>query len=187
MPIGQAKVGLLGNDIGKLELIETIVVSSSSYADFTNLGSYNVHFMTFNNIDTSSTSGLNGVFARYFESGVLESGSVYYLARKFGGASGAFNYTTSTSDSYVNLFSGSTAAGNNNGYCFFSCLTDSAKYSFNTMHMAGDLGTGSGFFMMYGGGVLPQTSAVDGIRISANTNFTDNFSGTISLYGIKDS
>jgi len=40
--------------------------------------------------------------------------------------------------------------------------------------------------MMFESGVLPQASAVDGIRISANTNFTDTFSGTISLYGIKE-
>ena len=41
--------------------------------------------------------------------------------------------------------------------------------------------------MLFGSGVLPQASAVDGIRISGNINFSDTFSGTLSLYGIAES
>ena len=35
--------------LGQLELIETQTVSSVSTVDFTNLGNYNVHFLTINN------------------------------------------------------------------------------------------------------------------------------------------
>ena len=184
MPLGAARFGLSVADLGKLELIETKIVSSSSFADFTSLGNFNVHFMTFNDIQTGTTSDLNGLFARYFESGVLETASVYQFARQFGSVGGTFGESRSTTDPYINIVSGTTAATLTTGYCYFYNLTDSSKYSFNTAHNFTDLGS---HFMMFESGVLPQASAVDGIRISANTNFTDTFSGTISLYGIKES
>ena len=55
MPLGAARFGLLGGvaDLGKLELIETqTITTSSSSIDFTTLNesTYNVHFVTFNNL-----------------------------------------------------------------------------------------------------------------------------------------
>ena len=58
---------------GQLELIETqTVTSATAYVDFTNLGSYNVHFMTVNNFKTPAGDSLMGF--RLIESGVVESG-----------------------------------------------------------------------------------------------------------------
>ena len=64
MPIGQAKFGLLGGvaDPGKLELIETKNVSSSSSAIFTSIqeSTYNVHFLTVNDFQPSDDTKFLG-------------------------------------------------------------------------------------------------------------------------------
>jgi len=80
MPIGQAKFGLLGGvvDPGKLELIETVNASAVSSFDFSTLGTYNVHFLTYNDLFNSSND--KGFGIRLYESGVLETASVYQLA-----------------------------------------------------------------------------------------------------------
>ena len=167
---------------GQLELIETQTPSGASYVDFTNLGDYNVHFLTYNDIQSPSTAGLNGLYARYFESGVLETASVYQFARQFGSVTGSFGEGRSTTDAYINIVSGTTSATETNGYVYFYNLTDSSKYSFNTNHSFAYLGL---HYMLFGTGVLPQASQVTGIRISGNINFSDTFSGTLSLYGIR--
>ena len=186
MPLGAARFGLLGGvaDLGKLELIETQTPSAVSYVDFTTLGDYNVHFLTYNDIQSPSTTGLNGLYARYFESGVLETASVYQFARQYGSVTGTFGESRSTTDAYINIVSGTTTATETNGYVYFYNLTDSSKYSFNTNHSFAFLDL---HYMLFGSGVLPQASAVDGIRISGNINFSDTFSGTLSLYGIAES
>ena len=187
MPLGAARFGLLGGvaDLGKLELIETQTVTTSvASVDFTTLGDYNVHFLTYNDIQSPSTAGLNGLYARYFESGVLETASVYQFARQYGSVTGSFGESKTTADAYINIVSGTTAATETNGYVYFYNLTDSSKYSFNTNHSFAYLGL---HYMLFGSGVLPQASAVDGIRISGNINFSDTFSGTLSLYGIAES
>ena len=152
--------------------------------NFTNIKEnvYDVHLLEYKGflVDTSNARPI----LRFYESGVLETASVYQFARQFGSVGGTFGESRSTTDPYINIVSGTTAATLTTGYCYFYNLTDSSKYSFNTAHNFTDLGS---HFMMFESGVLPQTSAVDGIRISANTNFTDTFSGTISLYGIKES
>ena len=52
---------------GQLELIETQTVSGVSQVDFTNLGTYNVHFMTINDMAIATDNQLIDI--RFFESG----------------------------------------------------------------------------------------------------------------------
>ena len=61
-------------------------------------------------------------------------------------------------------------------------LKDSSKYSFITHHtVRGNTTTFTG--AIFGGGVLPQTSTVDGFRLKmASGNYA---SFTIKLYGVK--
>ena len=64
---------------GQLELIETKTITSAvSTVDFDDLGNYNVHLLTVNN--AYNTTDGKGIAIRLYESGVLESGSVYDLA-----------------------------------------------------------------------------------------------------------
>ena len=169
---------------GQLELIETQTFSGVSTVDFTSIdeSTYNVHFMTLSDIEHTSANSTTRI--QYFESGVLETGSVYQYALQSGDAGGSFVETKSTGNTIIFLSynNNGTATGDlESGYVYFYNLGDSAKYSFNTQQIVFQ---DNGLFRMdFGSGVLPQASTVDGIRLDfggANT------SGIISLYGIKE-
>jgi len=189
MPLGAARFGLLGGvaDLGKLELIETQTFSGVTAVDFTSIdeSTYNVHFMTLNNIQ--HTGGLSTTRFQLFESGVLETASVYQYAYQEGTSGGLFQEIKSTGNNFIywsNNNNGTTqdARDSENGYAYFYNLGDSSKYSFLTHQMGfTDFGL---FRMNFNSGVLPQASTVDGIRL----NFAPfNTSGTASLFGIAES
>jgi len=190
MPLGAARFGLLGGvaDLGKLELIQTQTFSGVSTVDFTSIdeSTYNVHFMTLNNIQ--HTGGLDTTNLQLYENGVLETGSVYQYAYQTGTSGGLFQEGKSTADndiywSYNNNGTTQDARDSENGYIYFYNLGDSSKYSFVTYQMCfTDLGL---LRMDFGSGVLPQASTVDGIRLKMHNGF--DTSGTASLYGIAES
>ena len=186
MPIGQAKVGLLGNDIGKLELIETNDISSTSTLLLENLQTsiYNVHFLTYNDVGVSTDA--QAPYIRFYESGTEESASVYKHANKEGRASNLFYdvYSTGLSAIRITGNGGNQTNEKENGYIYFYNLGDSSKYSFTTAHNSNYNRDPSATFN-YGSGVLPQTSTVDKIKFYVPSGTFS--SGTVSLYGIKDS
>src|SRR5210317_700462 len=187
MPIGQAKFGLLGGvvDPGKLELIETQTASSDSALNFTSIdeSTYNVHFMTINNIDVSSDNA--DMNFRLYESGVLETASVYQTAVQQQWADGFVNDFKSTGTTFLKATSSIGNDTNETGqsYHYSYNLGDSAKYSFQTGHYL-QMYSVPTFFVGFGSGVLPQTSTVDGIQLYSSSG---TFSGTVSLYGIAES
>jgi len=168
---------------GQLELIETQTVSSVAQVDFTNLGTYNVHFMTINDMAIATDNQLIDI--RFFESGVLESGSVYQSAGVLGASTGSFSEERSTSATFYRWTGGIGNATNEtgNGYCYFYNLIDSSKYSFLTSHTQFQ-NSSNVSHTYFGSGVLPQASEVSGIRILSNSGNIDN--ADISLYGIKE-
>ena len=190
MPLGAARFGLLGGvaDLGKLELIETQTISTStSFVDFTSIdeSTYNVHFMTVSNFQPASDN--HYIAYRLYESGVLETAAVYQQARQFGLASGTFGEARSTGIDEVTV-SHATGKDNeetNNCYIYFYNLGDSSKYSFSTSHSSG-LSAGGTFGFEFASAVLPQTSTVDGIRILTDQGSNIEHT-TISLYGIAES
>jgi len=171
---------------GQLELIETVTVDDPDFSnsiqvvDFTSLGDYNVHLLTYNNL---FVQGYGYPSLRFFESGVLETASVYQYAYQDGISSGTFNQLRSTSDDMLRM--GKNAYQNLNGYAYMYNLSDSAKYSFTTFHSSMVEGNNLGSQMSFGSGVLPQASVVDGIRF-----LTDPIqligTANVSLYGIKE-
>ena len=188
MPLGAARFGLLGGvaDLGKLELIETqTITSSTATADFTSLGSYNVHFMTFN--DMKPVTDGTFVCARLSNDGgssYLSSG--YQYALQSGTASGTFAESRSTS-STVLFISNDTGTGTNevaNSYAYFYNLLDSSKYSFLTNHST-DFNSSASYEMWFGSGVKPTAETHNAIRILFNSGNIST--GTISLYGIAES
>ena len=76
MPVGQAKVGLLGTSQAGLVLIETQIVSNEANIDFTNIreSSFGLHFVTY---ELSPATDNAIVSIRFYESGTLESSNVY--------------------------------------------------------------------------------------------------------------
>jgi len=190
MPLGAARFGLLGGvaDLGKLELIETQTISSSvASVDFTSIdeSTYNVHFVTINNLLFSNETGNELLSFQLYESGVLETASVYQYAQQYGDSGGSSGEQKSTGTAYpfLSISAGSSGVNTTNCYAYFYNLGDSAKYSFSTFQCVG-LTSGAEYQGSFGSGVLPQASTVDGIRIFPNIGTYNDF--VISLYGIKE-
>ena len=93
----------------------------------------------------------------------------------------------STSTSFLVLAFQTGTAGNEkqNGYSYLYNLTDSSKYSFQTMHSMGRRSVPDDMFV-FGSGVYTTANQVDGIRIipEATSNLD---TGVFSLYGIAES
>ena len=139
--------------------------------------------MTYSNLTLAS--GNNQIGMRFYESGSLETASVYEWAiERVEGSSFSEQRTTGYDRLPIAWYAlGTNTGANANGYCYFYGLNDSGKYSYFTNQSSG-WGYGSDTGEQYGGGVLPQTSTVDGIQI-ANYGGSVNISGTLSLYGVK--
>jgi hypothetical protein len=194
MPLGAARFGLLGGvaDLGKLELIETkSITSSTNSMDFLSIqeSTYNVHFLTYNNFRPETNADRLGL--RFFESGTLETASVYQYANQLGRAGGTFTDTVrSTADNHIFLGTNiaNTATNSDSGYCYFYNLGDNTKYSFTTSHTTGMYYNTPEYSFFFGSGVLPQTSTVDGIRLLIGNSPARNIANLqASLYGIAES
>jgi len=165
---------------GQLELIETQTVSTVNTVNFTNLGDYNVHFLTVNNLQVAVTNTRLGV--RFYESGVLETAGVYQWAYQqcLQGSGGEFKATSHSSipiqiEQPINFGGG--------GYNYFYNLIDNTKFSFLTnQHNR----ISNAMIGEFGSGVMPQTSEVTGFQIGSYDSSNENFSLTASLYGIKE-
>ena len=186
MPIGQAKFGLLGGvaDLGKLELIETKnITSSTSAIDFTSIqeSTYNVHFAVFSNFTASaSVNYLQSRLSNNGGSSFISSG--YQYAHQYGSTSGTFGESKSTSYSFFN-FHTENGTGNAGSYAYFYNLGDSSKYSFCTNQV---MGIGTQTYMFFGSSVHPTAETINAIRfMPSGAGTIDNID--ISLYGIAES
>ena len=173
--------------VGTLELIETQSVTSAQNVDFISLGDYDVHFLTVN--DHTFPAGSQDYGIRFYESGVLETGSVYQYADQQCGVGGNFYEDNSTSANYIRIDNTGSEQWVQNWYCYFYNLSDSSKYSFVTFQKvperltSGGSYNSSGTYIDFGSGVLPQASTVDGIRVYDSSQTAS--AGTLSLYGIR--
>jgi hypothetical protein len=175
-----------GNWGGSLELIEEQTYSSAvSFVDFTSIqeNKYDVHFMTFNNVDYASEQV---PALRFYESGVLESAGVYQYAEQQCQSNGSFAESKDTASTFLGL--GNYAVGASNGYCYLYNLGNSSKYSFISFHNVNTDADASPSEAVadFGSGVLPQASTVDGIRFTG-AGGANLSSFNISLYGIAES
>ena len=162
---------------GSLELIQEQTVSAVSHIDFTSIqeDKYDVHFLQLNSI--SSTANLNGGY-QFYESGALRTASDYQYALQYGTTGGSFAEEKNTGISRIvaqNYYS----ANPTSAYAYFYNLGNSSKYSFCTYQVW----VGGQSLFMFGGGVSPLTSLVDGIRVY--TSGTNAISGNAKLYGVK--
>ena len=166
---------------GSLELIEHQTYSSAvANIDFTSIQEsvYDVHLL----IGKYSFGTADLVGFRFFESGVLETASVYQVARQFNRADGTSGEARSTA--VADIFVGESTTQPQDIYLYIYNAGNSSKYTFTTQHLT-TVNNSSVYFTSFGGGVLPQASTVDGIRafgrVSGN-NF-DDFD--VKLYGVK--
>jgi hypothetical protein len=180
-----------GHLSGSLELIEEQNYSSTVTAiDFTSIKGniYDVHLLQVLNFKSVSSNNAP-VGIQFFESGTIESASVYRYGLYKNSTSSA-TVDTSTSSSIIKTCTTATGGGVGKPYNFYAYLyklNDSSASSFVTSHGFGhDAFAGAGTVMNthFGGGMLPQQSTVDGIRITTSTA-VDLASFNIKLYGIK--
>ena len=170
---------------GQLELIETQTISGTvAQVDFTSIKQniYNVHFLTYNNIQIDTDANEMGI--RIGDGSSFIAGG-YQSAIQEGNANGTFSETRTTSGTYFRL-GGDTGTGTNetaNGYVFLYNLGDSTKYSFTTQQCV-TWDRNPYAKMVFGSAVFADTRVVSELRCFITTGNFDN--GSISLYGIKE-
>ena len=170
---------------GELQLIQTQTVTPNVAAvDFTNIqeNTYNVHFLTCDNVQAVSDGPILEI--QFYENGTLETASVYDYARQYGNSAGTFGEDRSSSSDGIEFLpnTGGSTNETSQGYAYFYNLGDATKYSFSTLHSVA-MNANPYLLMQFGGGVLPQASKVDGIRLKFSSGNIDT--GTYSLYGIR--
>ena len=169
---------------GSLELIEEQTVSSVANVEFTNLGNYDVHYLTVNNLKVVNDNVWLQV--RFYEGGVLETASVYQFAEQVGIGTGLFYEARTSANGYIQFMTGANVGNatneSGNAYCYFYNLTDSSKYSFLTNQCV-VTSPSTNLNMNFGGGCMPQASAVDGIQLVLSSG--NIASATMKLYGVK--
>jgi len=172
---------------GQLELIET-QTASETYYDFTNLGNYNVHFLTFNNAGGSTQAYFNIRLSNDNGSNFIASG--YQYAAQYGQANGTFGPLQSTSTTSFLGLTGYTLASETGssavGYVYLYNLLDSSKYSFCTYQTMTKINSAQGNQpqFRFGSAVLPTAETHNAIRFFNNAT-TSNDIDSISLYGIR--
>ena len=142
---------------------------------------YDVHYLTIDNYQPTTDD--TDIRIRFFESGVEESASVYQYAYQYGTASGTFDEVKSTGADHIRATfnTGNTTTEKSNTYTYFYNLGNSSKYSFTT-HQGMTISGIPTIYMFFGGGVLPQASTVNQIKLF---NASGNFSCTAKLFGVK--
>ena len=177
-----------GQDSGSLELIDTISYSSGvSTVSATNLqeDKYNVQLVHFENFQiTTSGGGTCQTNFQLAENGTFTT-SGYQRAVQGANASGGSGFEgKSTSDSRImNAYStGNGVDINFSLYMYIYNAGDSSKYTFINTHLTKV--EGGVFQYQFGGGVLPTTSKVTGVRAVESVGGTyDSFE--VKVYGVK--
>ena len=185
-----------GNWGGSLELIaEQTADGSSATIDFLDIKEdvYDVHILTYNNVGTTG-SDYDLILIRLYESGVLETASVYQWANqriRANGGSNEYRSTVSSSLAPVNNGISSQTIEGINSYIYLYDLGNASKVSYlswQTVEVP-SYSEAQVFSANYGGGILPQASVVDGIRLY-NTQATSSSSissgSNFKLYGVKE-
>jgi hypothetical protein len=190
MPLASSRFGFLGGvaDLGKLELIETQTYSSAvSFVDFTSIqeSTYNVHFMTFNNMKTAGDNQ-ETISLRFMVGGVAQTSADYVIAMQRFSSDGALFGESKITDSKVKFIYGTgTATGEGtSGYAYLYNLGDSTKYSFVTGQVT-SLTNDAKYAGAFGSAVYDVANEVNGIQVLKNTGNYSAFD--VSLYGIAES
>ena len=175
-----------GHAGGSLELIEEQTFSGVSAVDFTSIQEnvYDVHFLEV--INNNFSGGDSSLGIQFYESGVLETASVYQYAIQYNFSDGTNGESKNTGRDIIFVNIANFGQGTNdsgNAYVYFYNLGNSSKYSFVTLQ--GLLQDSSVMKMSFGGGVLPQASTVDGIRLKETIGSGATVSGTARLFGVK--
>ncbi|MAW27051.1 MAG: hypothetical protein CL498_03560 [Actinobacteria bacterium] len=190
MPLGAGRFGLLGGvaDLGKLELIQTQTISSSTAnMNFIDIKEdiYEVHLLQISNFSTTTSSDQFLEMRLSNDGGSSYESSNYLYSFQYGGTNGAFGDLKSASASEFDMLVGNASStGSGNGYMYLYNLGNSSKYSHLTNHTFAINNAGIGYFH-FGGYAYTVAETIDAIRLFPSG---DNIlSLTASLYGLAES
>jgi len=189
MPLGATRFGFLGApDPGKLELIETqTITSTTSAVEFTNLGTYNVHFIAQSNVDLATDGAFTQVqLSSNGGTSYITTGYEYARQRNYiSSGTGYSQEGKSTNTTFVAILgsSGTSNYENGNAYAYLYNLLDSNRYSYGTFQAISVSSTDLDSW--FGSAVLETAAAHNAIRIIANNGDIEEMN--ISLYGIAES
>ena len=169
--------------VGTLELIETQTVSGASAIDFTNLGDYNVYFVTMPTMETNSTghpqaSKMQLRFSNDGGSSYESGASDYQWANQYVKTDGGNGESRDSADSSIEWTPRCNNGEPTSAYMYLYNLKDSTKYSFTTSHTTINVDQGEFFF---GSGVYTTAETINAIRFYNDYSMT----GSFSLYGIR--
>jgi hypothetical protein len=187
MPLGSARFGLGGVDLGKLELIQTQTVSGVSSVTFTSIDetTYNIHLLTFNDLDLSNDQeNLNIQFSNDGGSSFESSNYRWAHQRQIEGTGGLGVGSTSASKIEINRLLGNATNETQNGYIYFYNLGNSSQFSYTSSHTTGLYFNGH-YIANFGGGVYTQAETINAFSFQ-DSGSGGTFSATMSLYGIKE-
>lgn len=173
--------------LGQLELIQTQTVSSAvAGIDFTNLGDYNVHFITTQSFSSATDYGALSLRVST-DSGTSFKTSNYQYANQYSNQGGNGQQRT-TSDSMITQMTPPNSGASpfaSNGYAYLYNFLDGAKYSFVTWRSTAVISANSQYEGYGGSGLYDSAESHNAFRLMAqNSSNTDQ--GTVSLYGIKE-
>jgi len=169
---------------GSLELIEEQTVTSGNTVDFTNLGNYDVHYLTYENLQASGTTELQIRVSN--DNGSTFETTNYQYAIQYMNAGGTFSEVKSTS--YTSFRLGNRVGNNRagNGYVYLYNLLNSSKYSFCTSQSASrDTDASANGRFQFGGSVYTVAETINAIRCFISSSYAFNETGTIKLFGVK--
>lgn len=191
MPLGAARFGLSGADLGKLDLIDTQTVSSVSAINFTDIkgSSFNTHLITVNNLEFTSSG--NNLCIRVSNDGgsTYEDTSGFYgFATFYASQVAGFNeYRNASADKFdIGLLGGYGSTYSMNLYAYMYNANDSNSFTFFSSHGTTHSSTthhGQGMF--YSGGLYDIADTVNAFRLFGDGGNTIA-SATVSLYGFKE-
>jgi len=165
---------------GQLELIETQTSTNGTSAfNFLNLGSYNVHFVTFTNC--KATSAETNMALRFSNNGGTSwIATGYQFAYWFGRNVNPLEQKSTNSAflGYAGQITSSTVCG---GYFYVYNLLDSSKYSFASYQSEATSNTTQ---YSFGSGVLPTAETHNALQVTMNTDSLVA-GAVVSLYGIR--
>ena len=176
--------GVSGAAAGTLTHIATDTLSSQSQINFTSLGAYKVHLITFENVHTDGDN--RDLFSRALVGGSEQSGASDY-SRAWRGCAPSYFYEDADPDLHSLRHIpeiGNAANESLHGRIYMYNAVESSKMTAFTQEFTGikyDTKTLSNF----GGGTYQPKNTLSGIRFYLSAgSFT---SGTVKIYGLEES
>lgn len=174
-----------GNFGGSLQLIQEYDATSGDYFDFTNLGSYKIHFLDFYDISATGTTELYVRLSNNGGSTFIASG--YHYALQFGRSDGYFIGENSTTSTDIRLDCRVDVNRESNGFLYLYDLINPNKYSYGITHnISLDSDASASLRTIYGNYAYPVAETHNALRVFISSSYSLTGAGKIRLFGLQE-